>query len=128
MFEVGRWQFTVLLALATVGPVSAAADQDLVAVAPELAKVEYEDARVRVVRLRIPAHTSVLAHDRRRRIVVSLTANYVRLTSPDGTASVTHRGRHGRVERAGRAQRVESWRCGREHRRRIESKRALPRT
>jgi quercetin dioxygenase-like cupin family protein len=89
MFEVGKWRFTVLLALATVGLLSAAAGQDLVAVAPELAKVEYEDARVRVVRLRIPEHTSVLTHDRPRRIVVSLTANYVRLTSPDGTASVT---------------------------------------
>jgi hypothetical protein len=89
MFEFGRWRFKVLLALAMVGPCSAAAGQDLVAVAPELAKVEYEDARVRVVRLRIPEHASLLTHDRPRRVVVSLTANHVLLTRPDGTASVT---------------------------------------
>ena len=58
MFDVGRRQFIVLLVLATVGLRSAAAGQDLVAVAPELAKIEYQDARVRVVRLHIPEHAS----------------------------------------------------------------------
>jgi quercetin dioxygenase-like cupin family protein len=89
MFEVGRWRFKVLLALATVGALSTAASQDLVAVAPELAKVEYEDARVRVVRLHIPEHASLPTHDRPRRVVVSLTANHVLLTRLDGTESVT---------------------------------------
>ncbi len=90
MFEFGRWRFKVLLALAAIGALSAAAAQDLVAVAPELAKVEYEDARVRVVRLHIPEHASLLTHERPRRVVVSLTANHVLLTRPDGTTSVTH--------------------------------------
>lgn len=63
--------------------------QDLVAVAPDLATVEYEDARVRVVRLRIPQNGSVAMHDRPRRVVVSLTANDVRITRADGTSSVT---------------------------------------
>ena len=57
--------------------------------APELARVEYEDARVRVVRLHIPEHASFQRHDRPRRVVVSLTANHVLLTRPDGATSVT---------------------------------------
>jgi hypothetical protein len=89
MFEFGRWRLKVLLALATLGPLAAAAGQDLVAVAPELAKVEYEDARVRVVRLQIPEHASLATHERPRRVVVSLTANDVLLSRPDGTASGT---------------------------------------
>lgn len=76
-------------ALAMLGRLSPAAAQDLVAVVPELAKVEFEDARVRVVRLRIPAHASLPMHDRPRRVVVSLTANQVQLTRADGTVSET---------------------------------------
>jgi hypothetical protein len=90
MFDVGKRRFIVLLVLATVGLLSAAAGQDLVAVAPELAKIEYQDGRVRVVRLHIPEHASLLTHDRPRRVVVSFTANHVQLTRADGTASETH--------------------------------------
>lgn len=78
---------TILLALAA--PFSPAVAQDLLAVAPQLAKAEYEDARVRVVRLHIPEHASVPMHDRPRRVVVSLTGNHVRLTRADGSTSVT---------------------------------------
>jgi hypothetical protein len=75
-----------MLALAASPQVHA---QDLLAVAPQLAQVEYEDARVRVVRLRIPESGDVAMHDRPRRVVVSLTANDVRITRADGTTSVT---------------------------------------
>jgi len=60
--------------------------QDLVAIAPQAAKVEYEDARVRVVRLRIPEKGSLPMHDRPSRIVVPLTINDVTTTSPDGNS------------------------------------------
>lgn len=66
-----------------------AVGQDLLAVAPFLAQVEYEDSRVRVVRLRIPERAAVATHDRPRRVVVSLTANDVRLVLPDGTEKLT---------------------------------------
>lgn len=79
-----------LIVFAMLACLSSAAAQDLVAVAPELAKVEYEDARVRVVRLHIPEHASLPIHDRPRRVVVSLTANDVKLTRADGTSSETH--------------------------------------
>jgi len=58
--------------------------QDLVAVAPESAKVEYEDARVRVVRLTMAPNTSSPMHDRPRRVVIGLTASEVTITRPDG--------------------------------------------
>jgi quercetin dioxygenase-like cupin family protein len=76
-------------AMMAILPSRPAAAQDLVAVAPELARVEYEDARVRVVRLHIPARTEVGMHDRPRRVVVSLTANDVELTRPDGAIRAT---------------------------------------
>lgn len=72
-----------------LGRSPATAAQDLVALAPELAKVEYEDARVRVVRLHIPDHASLPTHDRPRCVVVSLTANRLQLTCPHGTVSET---------------------------------------
>lgn len=79
----------IVLVAALLGPARANAAPDLVAVAPELAKVEHEDARVRVVRLHIPAGASLPTHDRPRRVVVSLTPNHVRLTAPDGAERIT---------------------------------------
>lgn len=63
--------------------------QDLVTVAPDAARVEFEDAHVRIVRLHIPENATIATHDRPRRVVVSLTANDVRLTRPDGSEKLT---------------------------------------
>jgi quercetin dioxygenase-like cupin family protein len=89
MFEFSQRRIKLLLALAVICARTAAAGQDLVTVTPEFAKVEYEDARVRIVRLHIPEHASLPMHDRPSRVVVSLTANHVLLTRQDGTTSVT---------------------------------------
>ncbi len=62
--------------------------QDLVVVAPQAAKVEYEDARIRVVRLRVPENGSLPMHDRPARVVIPLTVNSVRTTRPDGKTSL----------------------------------------
>jgi hypothetical protein len=62
--------------------------QDLVAIAPQAAKVEYEDARVRVVRLQIAPNASLPMHERPARVVIPLTPNQVRTTRPDGTTSM----------------------------------------
>jgi quercetin dioxygenase-like cupin family protein len=59
--------------------------QDLVTVASQAAKVEYEDARVRVVRLKIAPHEALPMHDRPARVVIALTANDVRITAADGS-------------------------------------------
>ncbi|MBV8207113.1 MAG: hypothetical protein JO041_09995 [Acidobacteria bacterium] len=61
--------------------------QDLVAVAPDKAKVEYEDSRVRVVRLKLAPNEVLPMHDRPARVVVSLAASNVRILRPDGTSS-----------------------------------------
>jgi hypothetical protein len=58
--------------------------QDLVSVAPKNVKIEYEDARVRVERLNIAPREVLPMHDRPQRVVVTLTANDVLLTSADG--------------------------------------------
>ncbi|CAN5724609.1 hypothetical protein BH18ACI5_BH18ACI5_15050 [soil metagenome] len=63
--------------------------QDLATVAPDAAKVEYEDARVRVVRLRILPNASLPIHERPARVVIPLTANDVRITNANGTTSTT---------------------------------------
>lgn len=89
MCQLNRWPRRMCLALVLLVPGPAALGQDLVTVAPELAKVEYEDARVRVVRLHIPENAVVPMHDRPRRVVVSLSPNEVRLTRADGTVSLT---------------------------------------
>jgi hypothetical protein len=79
-----------LLAFCAPGVALPAAAQDLVLVAPRAAKVEYEDARVRVVRLRLAPRESLPMHDRPARVVLPLTPNDVTTTRPDGTTSAVH--------------------------------------
>ncbi len=74
----------VMLGLCPILPVVC---QDLVAVAPQAAKVEYEDAHIRVVRLHIAPAATLPMHDRPARVVIPLTANDVTATRPDGAAS-----------------------------------------
>ncbi len=62
--------------------------QDLVAVAPQAAKVEYEDAQIRVVRLKMAPNASLEMHDRPARVVIPLTPTVVRIARPDGTTSM----------------------------------------
>ncbi|MGI9103703.1 MAG: hypothetical protein ACR2IF_14790 [Terriglobales bacterium] len=57
-------------------------------VAPRAATIEYEDANIRVVRLRIAPNTSLPMHDRPARVVVPLTINDVTITRPGGATSV----------------------------------------
>ncbi len=61
--------------------------QDLAKVAPDAVKVEYEDARIRVVRLRIAGHATLPMHDRPARVVIPLTPGDVSTTRADGTTS-----------------------------------------
>ncbi len=79
----------VLIGVIALTGASHAWRQDLVTVAPDAAKVEYEDARVRVVRLRIAPNASLPMHDRPARVVIPLTPNDVRISHPDGTTSIT---------------------------------------
>lgn len=78
-----RYCFQITLLALTLVAVPAIT-QDLVKLVPNAAKVEYEDARVRVVRLKIAPHEKFSMHDRPARVVIALTVNDVILTSPDG--------------------------------------------
>jgi quercetin dioxygenase-like cupin family protein len=62
--------------------------QDLVAVAPLAAKVEYEDARIRVVRLQLEPNATLPMHDRPARVVIPIMPNNVRTTRSDGSPSI----------------------------------------
>ena len=75
-----------LLVLAMCAALCSAA-QDLRQAAPQFVKVEYEDARVRVVRLRIPPNASLPVHDRPARVVIPLTTSVVRMNRADGSAA-----------------------------------------
>ena len=88
----GIWAAIACALLA--GLATAAESQDLVLVAPTAARVEYEDARVRVVRLRVAPGGSLPMHDRPARVVIPLTANDVRILRADGTTSVTRTDAH----------------------------------
>lgn len=89
MHETGFLRTAISAALAMAVAVPTAKAQDLLAVASDLARIEYEDARVRIVRLRIPEGAAVPLHDRPRRVTISLTANDVLVTRADGTTRRT---------------------------------------
>ncbi len=80
-------RFVTFVVMLILSPALPAWCQDLVTLAPQAAKVEYEDARVRVVRLRIAPAATLPMHDRPARVVVPLTDNDITAARPDGTTS-----------------------------------------
>jgi len=75
-----RW-----LALAVLLAANAPA-QDLVQVSPAIAKVEYEDATIRVVRSHYEPGASSAMHKHPARVVISLIPASFRLSRPDGSS------------------------------------------
>ncbi len=73
----------VLLALAFVAPLMA---QDPVAVNPKIAKVEFENDRIRVLRVHYEPHEKMDMHEHPAKVVVTLTRTHTRATLPDGTS------------------------------------------
>jgi beta-alanine degradation protein BauB len=61
---------------------------DVVAAAPGNALVEYEDDRVRVVRLTVKPGEVVPMHTHPDRVIVYLTAVTVEITTPDGQSGI----------------------------------------
>jgi quercetin dioxygenase-like cupin family protein len=79
----------LLIGVIALSGAAGAWTQDLVVVAPDAAKVEYEDARIRVVRFKMAPNTSSPMHDRPARVVIPLTANDVRITRANGNIGTT---------------------------------------
>jgi hypothetical protein len=65
--------------------------QDEVAVDPGIAKVEFENEQVRVVRVTYAAHQKSHMHSHPARFLVTLTKNNIRSVLPDGTNSPLQR-------------------------------------
>lgn len=77
-----RWLPLVLLLSAP------AFAQDLAEVSPAIAKVEYEDAAIRVIRSHYEPGAHSAMHSHPPRIVITLTPGTLRLTRPDGSSVV----------------------------------------
>ena len=62
--------------------------QDLVQASPAIAKVEYEDANIRVVRSRYEPGASSGLHSHPPRVVITLQPGPLRLDKPDGSSMI----------------------------------------
>ena len=62
--------------------------QDLLRVSPAIAKVEYEDAAIRVIRAHYEPGASSAMHSHPPRIVIALQSGTLRLSKPDGSSVV----------------------------------------
>lgn len=83
-----------LLCLTALAGPSVEWRQDLVTVAPDAARVEYEDPHIRIVRLRIAPNASLPIHARPARVVIPLTPNDVLISHADGTTRTTRTAAH----------------------------------
>lgn len=59
---------------------------DIVTADPVHASVDFENARLRIVRVRLPAHEKIPMHSHPDRVVINLTDVHVKITLPDGTS------------------------------------------
>jgi quercetin dioxygenase-like cupin family protein len=62
--------------------------QDVVQVSPATAKVEYEDANIRVIRAHFEPGASAAMHSHPPRIVIALQPGTLRLSKPDGSSVI----------------------------------------
>ncbi len=77
----------LLLVLSTVSTVLPASAQDPVTVNPSIAKVEFENDRVRVLRVHYEPHQKFGMHEHPAKVAVCLTQFHPRRVAPDGTAA-----------------------------------------
>jgi hypothetical protein len=59
---------------------------DIVTADPIHASIDFEDARLRIVRVRLPPREKIPMHSHPDRVVVNLTDVHVKITLPDGTS------------------------------------------
>jgi len=84
-----RWAIAACLALAAV-PGSGARAQDAVAADPAHYTVEFENERVRVLRVVYGPREKSVMHEHRDSVAVYLTDGHLRITLPDGRTGEPH--------------------------------------
>jgi quercetin dioxygenase-like cupin family protein len=84
-----RWAIAASLALAAV-PGSDARAQDAVAADPAHYTVEFENERVRVLRVVYGPHEKSVMHEHPDSVAVYLTDGHLRITLPDGRTGEPH--------------------------------------
>jgi hypothetical protein len=87
-----RWAWLLVILSLAMGVAIVSKAQDEVAVDPGIAKVEFENEQVRVVRVSYSAaHQSSHMHSHPPRFMVTLTKNDLKMTLPNGTTSLSKR-------------------------------------
>lgn len=81
---------TALLVLSVSLAASTVFSQDIVKLSPDRAKVEFENAQVRILRFKEPAGSTLPMHSHPAYVAVGLTNDYSRYTSPDGKTAEEH--------------------------------------
>ena len=82
-----RHLYPALLALVLFLPTPAAHAQDPVAVDPTIAKVEFENDRIRVLHVHYGPHQKLAMHEHPAKVAVCLTNFHMHRVAPDGTPS-----------------------------------------
>ncbi len=78
----------LLLPTATLAQTATTAIPDAPTADPEHYTVEFENAEVRVLRIKYPAHSRGNMHDHPQSVTVFLTGGKLRMTMPDGKAII----------------------------------------
>jgi hypothetical protein len=88
------WAWILVLGLVLPGAAMMAQTQDGAAASGGVAKVEFENEQIRVVRVSYAPHQKSAMHSHAGRFVVTLTKNHTRSVAPDGTAKSSERAAH----------------------------------
>jgi quercetin dioxygenase-like cupin family protein len=93
-FTTSAWFFASILTLTFSGAFMASRAQDQVALDPGIARVEFENEQIRVVRIRYAPHQKGHMHSHPARLSVTITGNDVRVDLPDGKSTTAKRKPH----------------------------------
>jgi hypothetical protein len=88
--EIAKFAALLLLSLSITAVASIAQS----ALSPSVAKVEFENDQIRVLRATVGAHHKTPMHQHPSRAGITITENDLRAYLPDGTSTTSTRGAH----------------------------------
>ena len=80
-----RWSLSICFLMSTLLPLAVA--QDPIVVDPKIVKVEFENDRIRVLRVHYQAHQKLAMHQHPAKVAICLTKFHMRRTSADGSSA-----------------------------------------